>query len=155
MSLTGLTAFRSFVIIMAYNGYLILKERSSVNPNVTNTATAATASTIATTATTAITATFTPVAPTPSTVLTATGLHEPSTGVPTAYNPDAFSLYTFVQCFIAFQMLILYATPFWDIINTGFGLRSFLRNVFVNWSLAFVVYVVFLVVERQHNLAAP
>jgi hypothetical protein len=136
MSFPSSTAFRSFLAIIGYNAYLSVFHNPSAALHATDTISSTT------TAST-----------TPQTFLTAKGLYKPNTAIYKSYDPDAISLHNFLQCYIALHMAVLYTWPFWRIVEDGFEFRRFPRNLVVSWSLAFFVYVGFLIIEKHYNLA--
>ncbi|KAI1201249.1 hypothetical protein F5X97DRAFT_49018 [Nemania serpens] len=89
----------------------------------------------------------------PSTVPTADGLWTPSSRRPRSYDANVITLFNFVQCFIAFQVLILQLRPFWNLYRHGFRLRRLVLDLIVGWGLAFLVYVGLAAIADRYHLA--
>ncbi|KAI1188338.1 hypothetical protein F5B17DRAFT_429633 [Nemania serpens] len=89
----------------------------------------------------------------PSATLTAEGLWTPSSGRSRSYNADVLTLFNFVQCYVAFQVLILQLWPFWNFCRRGFKLRRLILNLLVGWGLSFLVYVGVAAIRDRYHLA--
>ncbi|KAI0912927.1 hypothetical protein F4824DRAFT_2777 [Ustulina deusta] len=71
------------------------------------------------------------------------------------YNPEIISLYTIVECYVAFHVLLLFLRPAWNLLTRPHlpSVSRIVRDFFVHWSLSVAIYLSFLTVERYSGIA--
>ncbi|KAJ2976090.1 hypothetical protein NUW58_g8178 [Xylaria curta] len=72
--------------------------------------------------------------------------------VGSSYQPDIISLYTLVELFTTYHVLLLYVWPFWEVYQRGFGLRRFVWSWLTHWLMALFIYTIFSPVEIDYDI---